>query len=191
MSLPPFCSIKIPKFPKVTMSGKSTPGKTGRTAVARYSLQRQKDNEGVDDIRPTQDVVMCIPIGTKFKCEACWEVHKNISEHWRDYCDDAVAYNRLKNMFDAEAHHFHVAEYRKVATSPKGVPGSVILELDPTTWTLWDIIPTEEDDQVPWKGKSYLDLCESILTKEDEQEIESVEKITNFYGKAAKRAFHA
>ena len=64
--LPLFCSNKFPKFPKVTMSGKSTPGKTGRTAAARYSLQRQKDNEGVDDIRPTQDIVMCIPIGSKF-----------------------------------------------------------------------------------------------------------------------------
>lgn len=167
------------------------PIKKGRTCAAKYTLQRQGDGNGVDDIRPVKGSIMCIPIGTEFKCEACWASPKNITEHWRDHCEDAVAFNRLKNMFAAENHTFYCSEYCKVAKHPNGISAKAILEINPATWTPYDKIPVRPGEHVPYKGKSYVDLLRHIITDDDKKEIEEVEQIKNYYSVAARRAYHS
>lgn len=165
-------------------------GGGGRSTGNQFTLNRQRDLKGADGVQMDLGL-LCVPIGTEFKCEACWEVAKNLPDHWRDSCLDAAAYNRLRNMFRAHGEDFDIAWYRKIASHPNGVIAKVILHQDPLTWTPFKkLVGFDDSDRSHWVGKTYAAIAWSILDAADYEMTQQVKSITNYHhGAAAKSKY--
>ena len=162
----------------------------GKTLGAKFKLDRNSNNNGIDDNQGVHEET-CPRVGSHLRCEACWIKQRNITEHWRDHCVDATALNRLRNLYNLQERDLPGHWFYKIATDVNGVPSSVILKQNSSTWT--PDMPIEVPNgmsSAPYKGKSYDDLIDEIIDEEDYKLEEELSKIPNVYARALARSAH-